>query len=95
MLSRPPAHWSTSSRVSHTLPLYRWLVEEGGHVSAGEAYAEVEVMKMFLPLVAAESGRISHVAQEGSTLVAGTLVATVVLDDPSQVRMDVAHVLIY
>jgi len=36
----------------------RFLLEDGAHVRAGQAYVEVEVMKMYLPLVAPESGTL-------------------------------------
>jgi biotin carboxyl carrier protein len=34
----------------------RYLVADGEHISAGHAYAEVEVMKMYMPLITKEPG---------------------------------------
>ena len=66
--------------------LARLLVENGAHVIAGTAYAELEVMKMFLPLVAHAAGRIQFARTPGAALNAGTIVATLALDDAKQVR---------
>jgi len=65
--------------------LVRFTVENGAHVKAGDVFAEVEVMKMYMPLLAQESGIIRLVAGEGSILKGGELLATLDLDDPSQV----------
>lgn len=44
--------------------LVRYLVPDGEHISAGHAYAEVEVMKMYMPLVSKEPGILRHHAIE-------------------------------
>jgi len=44
--------------------LVRYLAADGDHVSAGYAYAEVEVMKMYMPLLTKESGILRHHAIE-------------------------------
>ena len=36
--------------------LIRYLVEDGAHVSANEAYAEIEVMKMVMEVRVTENG---------------------------------------
>ncbi|ORX68799.1 hypothetical protein DL89DRAFT_323652 [Linderina pennispora] len=54
--------------------LVRFLVESGDHVSAGEAYAEIEVMKMYMPLTASEDGIVQFV------------LGILTLDDPSRVK---------
>ena len=36
--------------------LINYTIEDGGHVFEGEAYAEIEVMKMIMPLVSSCSG---------------------------------------
>lgn len=36
--------------------LVRYLVEDGGHIAADAPYAEVEVMKMMMTLLAPASG---------------------------------------
>ncbi|KAJ1957456.1 acetyl-coenzyme-A carboxylase [Linderina pennispora] len=66
--------------------LVRFLVESGDHVSAGEAYAEIEVMKMYMPLTASEDGIVQFVKQPGSTLTAGEVLGILTLDDPSRVK---------
>ncbi|KAG6377861.1 acetyl-CoA carboxylase [Boletus reticuloceps] len=43
--------------------LIRLLVDSGDHINAGEQYAEIEVMKMYMPLVAAEDGIVQFVKQ--------------------------------
>ena len=44
-------------RMPSTGKLVGYLVEEGGHVGAGDLYAEIEVMKMIMELRAAHSGK--------------------------------------
>ncbi|KAJ3200650.1 acetyl-coenzyme-A carboxylase [Entophlyctis luteolus] len=66
--------------------LVRYLVEDGSHISSGDAFAEIEVMKMYMPLLATESGMISFIKPSGSALSVGDVVAKLVLDDPSRVK---------
>ncbi|KAJ1977442.1 acetyl-coenzyme-A carboxylase [Dimargaris xerosporica] len=66
--------------------LVRFLVESGDHLNAGEAYAEVEVMKMYMPLLASEDGVVQFIKQPGVTLEAGDIIGILTLDDPSKVR---------
>ena len=63
----------------------RLLVDDGARLSAGQPYVEVEVMKMYMPLKAAESGVISYLMNEGASLSPGDLIATVSLDNPDSV----------
>lgn len=63
----------------------RFLVDDGSFVSAGQPYAEVEVMKMYMTLQLPESGHIHFNKLEGSVLESGELIATVTLEDPSKV----------
>ncbi|XP_063979421.1 acetyl-CoA carboxylase isoform X2 [Diachasmimorpha longicaudata] len=65
--------------------LINFLVEDGGHVEAGQSYAEIEVMKMVMTVTASESGSIFYVKRPGAVLEAGTLIAHLELDDPSLV----------
>ncbi|KAI8443300.1 acetyl-CoA carboxylase [Phakopsora pachyrhizi] len=60
--------------------LVRFLVESGEHVKAGQPYAEIEVMKMYMPLVASEDGVPQFVKQPGDIL------GVLTLDDPSRVK---------
>lgn len=66
--------------------LVRYLVEDGTHVSSGEAFAEIEVMKMYMPLLATETGIIRLSVPSGSVLSTGDLIGTLILDDPSKVK---------
>ena len=47
----------TQLRMPSTGKLVGYLVEEGGHVAAGDLYAEIEVMKMIMELRAVHSGK--------------------------------------
>ncbi|SAM05410.1 hypothetical protein [Absidia glauca] len=62
------------------------LLENGDHIKSGEAYAEIEVMKMYMPLVASEDGRVQFIKQVGATLEAGDIIGILSLDDPSRVK---------
>ncbi|KAF9288230.1 acetyl-coenzyme-A carboxylase [Mortierella alpina] len=66
--------------------LVRYLVESGDHVTASQAYAEIEVMKMYMPLIATEDGIVQFIKQPGTTLDAGDIIGILSLDDPSRVR---------
>ncbi|KAF0496183.1 acetyl-CoA carboxylase [Gigaspora margarita] len=66
--------------------LVRFLVESGAHVNSGDAYAEIEVMKMYMPLVVTEDGIVQFIKQANSTLEAGDIIGILTLDDPSHVR---------
>ena len=46
-----------------------------------QAYAEVEVMKMVMPLLAPAAGVVQFAMLEGAVLAAGDLVARLQLDD--------------
>ncbi|KAJ9078850.1 acetyl-coenzyme-A carboxylase, variant 2 [Entomophthora muscae] len=71
--------------------LMQFMVESGDHVNAGQAYAEIEVMKMCMPLIATESGTVQFIKQPGSTLEAGDILGILSLDDPSRVRHAVPY----
>ena len=76
----------TQLRTPSPGKLFKYLVEDGEHILAGHVFAEVEVMKMQMPLVASESGTIQLLKQPGSTLSAGDILAILTLDDPSKVK---------
>ncbi|XP_058168228.1 acetyl-CoA carboxylase [Anopheles ziemanni] len=61
------------------------LVDDGAHVSKGQAYVEIEVMKMVMTLKANEAGTVTFVRRPGAVLDAGTLIGHLELDDPSLV----------
>ncbi|KAI3706157.1 hypothetical protein L1987_76415 [Smallanthus sonchifolius] len=63
--------------------LLRYLVSDGSHVDADLPYAEVEVMKMCMPLLSPASGVIQFKMSEGQAMQAGELIARLDLDDPS------------
>lgn len=54
---------------------------------AVQAYCEVEVMKMYMPLCVRESGVVRWHLSEGAALKPGDRLATLELDDPSAVTM--------
>ncbi|KAI1006577.1 Acetyl-CoA carboxylase [Podosphaera aphanis] len=66
--------------------LVKYTVENGEHVKAGQPFAEVEVMKMYMPLLAAEDGFVQLIKQPGATLEAGDILGILALDDPSRVK---------
>ena len=66
--------------------LVRYMVEDGAHVTANSAFCEIEVMKMFMPLLVPEPGCITFKKSEGAVLEPGDLIATVLLDEPGKVR---------
>jgi acetyl-CoA carboxylase/biotin carboxylase 1 len=66
--------------------LIRYLCVNGEHVTKGSPYAEMEVMKMCIPVFCPESGVIETLKPEGSVVAAGDLLASLKLDDPNKVR---------
>lgn len=76
----------TQLRTPSPGKLIKYLVESGEHVVAGQAYAEVEVMKMCMPLLALEDGIVQLIKQPGVTVNAGDILAILSLDDPSKVK---------
>ncbi|CAH0549065.1 unnamed protein product [Brassicogethes aeneus] len=65
--------------------LLNFLIEDGGHVNKGQAYAEIEVMKMVMTLTSSENGSVFYTKRPGAVLDAGCIIATLELDDPSLV----------
>ena len=80
-----PDYDPTSLRTDVAGKLVKKLVPNGAHVKKGSAYAEIEVMKMFMPLKVEESGVITWTNNEGAALAAGDLLATLELDNPENV----------
>ncbi|XP_074264154.1 acetyl-CoA carboxylase 1-like [Silene latifolia] len=66
--------------------LLRYLVADGSHIDADTPFAEVEVMKMCMPLLSPAAGMIQFTMSEGQAMQAGELIARLDLDDPSAVR---------
>ncbi|KXT08481.1 hypothetical protein AC579_4424 [Pseudocercospora musae] len=76
----------TQLRTPSPGKLVKFAVENGEHVKKGQAFAEVEVMKMYMPLVAQEDGIVNLIKQPGATLAAGDILGILALDDPSKVK---------
>ncbi|KAI5309146.1 acetyl-coenzyme-A carboxylase, partial [Ascosphaera atra] len=76
----------TQLRTPSPGKLVRFTVDNGDHVTAGQPFAEVEVMKMYMPLIAQEDGIVQFIKQPGSTLQAGDILGILTLDDPSKVK---------
>ncbi len=64
--------------------LIKYLVGDGEHVKAGDAYAEIEVMKMVTTLQVKESGTVQICKRPGAVLENGACLGKLSLDDPSQ-----------
>ncbi|CUM66038.1 uncharacterized protein PRCAT00003692001 [Priceomyces carsonii] len=77
----------TQLRTPSPGKLTKYLVDSGEHVVSGQAYAEVEVMKMCMPLIAKENGVVQLIKQPGSTVNAGDILAILSLDDPAKVKL--------
>ncbi|CCE63008.1 hypothetical protein TPHA_0D03740 [Tetrapisispora phaffii CBS 4417] len=71
----------TQLRTPSPGKLVKYLVENGAHINVDEPYAEVEIMKMQMPLLAPAAGTIHILKSPGSTISKGELVATLTLDD--------------
>ena len=81
-----PDYDPTSLRTDVAGKLVKKLVEDGACVVAkGEAFAEIEVMKMLMPLKVDEVGIITWSTNEGAALSAGSLIATLELENPENV----------
>lgn len=78
---------SDPTKVKTTVPgrLVRYLVEDGGHVEKETTIAEIEVMKMILPIRVGVDGIIHHRLAAGSSIVLGALLAEITPDDPTTV----------
>ena len=81
-----PDYDPTSLRTDVAGKLVKKLVQDGARVRKGEAFAEIEVMKMFMPLKVQEAGTIKWNSNEGAALAAGDLLATLELDNPENVE---------
>ncbi|EEA26014.1 acetyl-coenzyme-A carboxylase [Talaromyces marneffei ATCC 18224] len=76
----------TQLRTPSPGKLVKFTVENGEHIKAGQPFAEVEVMKMYMPLIAQEDGTVQFIKQPGATLEAGDILGILALDDPSRVK---------
>ena len=80
-----PDYDPSSLRTDVAGKLVKKLVPNGAHVPKGSPYAEIEVMKMFMPLKVEESGIITWANNEGAALSPGDLLATLELENPDNV----------
>lgn len=76
----------TQLRTPSPGKLVKYTVDNGAHIKAGQAFAEVEVMKMYMPLITQEDGVVQFLKQPGATLEAGDILGILALDDPSRVK---------
>lgn len=66
--------------------LARWLVSPDQKVTVGQVYAEIEVMKMLMSLVANATGTVKPIKQPGTMLEPGELIGIMTLADPGSIR---------
>ncbi|KAG4305746.1 hypothetical protein PORY_000656 [Pneumocystis oryctolagi] len=66
--------------------LVKYLIGNGEHVKKGQAFAEIEVMKMHLSLTAIEDGVVQLIKQPGATLETGDILGILTMDDPSLIK---------
>ncbi|WEW57838.1 acetyl-coenzyme-A carboxylase [Emydomyces testavorans] len=76
----------TQLRTPSPGKLVHYTVENGEHVKAGQVFAGIEVMKLYMPLVAQEDGVVQFIKQPGAALQAGDILGILTLDDPSRVK---------
>ena len=80
-----PDYDPTLLRTDVAGKLVRKLVPDGTRLEKGSEYAEIEVMKMFMPLKVEEAGIITWASNEGATLAPGNLLANLELENPDNV----------
>lgn len=74
-------------RCPNSGKLVRYLVQAGDHVVPGQTFAEMEVMKMYLPLVVKEAGVIAQLVKAvGSVVQNGDVLGYMRIDDLSKVQ---------
>lgn len=80
-----PDYDPTSLRTDVAGKLVKKLKADGAQVKKGEPYGEIEVMKMFMPLKVEEAGVLTWNVNEGASIAAGDVLASLVLDNPENV----------
>lgn len=90
-VSFSPDYDPTSLRTDVAGKLVKKLVEDGAKLAKGQAYAEIEVMKMFMPLKVDEAGTITWAANEGAALTPGFLLGNLELENPDNVASVTVH----
>lgn len=76
----------TILRTTSPGKVVRYLIEDGEHVNEGQAFIEVEVMKMVLTINATASGKLQQTKQPGAVLETGDVLGHLQLDDPTKVE---------
>jgi len=79
-------HDPTQLRSPSPGKLIRYFFNSGDHVKAGDQYAKIEVMKMYLPLVTSEDGTVQLIKQPGVSREAGDVLGILTLDDPARIK---------
>lgn len=80
-----PDYDPTALRTDVAGKLVKKLKPDGARLKKGEPYGEIEVMKMFMPLKVEESGVLLWSVNEGASIGAGDLLASLELDNPDNV----------
>lgn len=80
-----PEYDPTCLRASVAGKIARLLVPDGAHVEVGTPFVEIEVMKMYMPLKAEESGAVHFQLSEGAVISPGDLIARIELDHPDRI----------
>lgn len=88
-VSFSPDYDPTCLRTDVAGKLVKKLVPDGTHLRKGDAYCEIEVMKMFMPLKVTETGTLKWQNNEGAALSPGDLIACFDLDNPENVASTV------
>nr|ANM86838.1 acetyl-CoA carboxylase [Stygiella incarcerata] len=73
------------SKIRATAPgkIVRFLVRDATMIEEGTPFAEIEVMKMYMPLVSPVAGIIHFAVAEGTSVEVGDMLATMEFQDPS------------
>lgn len=82
----PNVHNPSELRSDVTGKIVRYLHPDRSFVNKGEAYVEVEAMKMVMALKASEAGVVTQALSPGAVISAGDLLASVELADLSKVK---------
>ncbi|UJR23581.1 hypothetical protein I4U23_026570 [Adineta vaga] len=66
--------------------LLHYTIEDGGHIEAGQVYAEIEVMKMVTELRCPSKGHLQWNKRPGAILEASCILARIIFDDSQQIQ---------
>jgi acetyl-CoA carboxylase/biotin carboxylase 1 len=82
----PTVYNPSELRSDVTGKIVRFLQQDGEMVGKGEAFVEVEAMKMIMAIKAGEAGIITHNMAAGSVIAPGDLMGSLQLTDLSKVK---------